>query len=76
MNLYILAMLIPGVAVAVRRLHDTDHSGWWLLIAPVPLLGNIVLLVFLTRDSSAAPNAWGPSPRRLVAAVPPQAAVA
>ena len=45
--LYSLAVLIPGIAVSVRRLHDTDRSGWWMLIALVPLIGAIVLLVFM-----------------------------
>jgi uncharacterized membrane protein YhaH (DUF805 family) len=44
--LYSLATLIPGIAVSVRRLHDIGRSGWWLLIAFVPLIGAIVLLVF------------------------------
>src|SRR4051794_23590350 len=44
--IYGLAVLIPGLAVAVRRLHDTDKSGWWLLIGLIPLVGIIVLIVF------------------------------
>lgn len=61
--LYSLAVLIPGIAVTVRRLHDTDHSAWWLLIAFVPLVGAIVLLLFMVRDSQDERNQYGPSPK-------------
>ena len=50
-GLYSLAVLIPSLAVTVRRLHDTDHTGWWLLIGLIPLLGAIVLLIFMLQDS-------------------------
>ena len=53
---------IPNLAVIVRRLHDTGRSGWWILIAFVPLL-NLLLLVFYVLDSQAGPNRWGPPPR-------------
>jgi uncharacterized membrane protein YhaH (DUF805 family) len=62
--LYALAaivLLLPNLAVAVRRLHDSGHSGWWLLIAIVPLIGAIVLLVF-TLQGSEPPNQWGAVP--------------
>ena len=61
--LYGLAVLIPGIAVSVRRLHDIDRSGWWLLIALVPLIGAIVLLVFMVLDSKAGENQYGPNPK-------------
>ena len=61
--LFALAILIPGIAVAVRRLHDTDRSGWWLLIAFVPIVGTIVLLVFLLLDSNPGENRFGSSPK-------------
>jgi uncharacterized membrane protein YhaH (DUF805 family) len=61
--LYALAVLIPGLAVAVRRLHDTDRSGWWILIGLVPLVGMIILLVFMVQDSEQGPNRYGPSPK-------------
>jgi uncharacterized membrane protein YhaH (DUF805 family) len=56
-----LAVLLPNLAVAVRRLHDAGHSGWWLLIAIVPIIGAIVLLVF-TLQGSEPPNQWGNGP--------------
>jgi uncharacterized membrane protein YhaH (DUF805 family) len=60
---YILATFIPGLAVSVRRLHDTDHSGWWLLIALVPFFGPIALLVFMVRDGQPCYNHFGPDPK-------------
>jgi uncharacterized membrane protein YhaH (DUF805 family) len=53
--------LMPYAAVAVRRLHDTDRSGWWLLLAFVPL-GNIVLLIWFCEPSTWGPNRFGPMP--------------
>ncbi|MDD4871384.1 MAG: DUF805 domain-containing protein [Kiritimatiellae bacterium] len=61
--IYCLAVLIPGIAVSVRRLHDTNRSGWWLLIALVPLVGVIVLLVFMATDSTPGDNQFGPNPK-------------
>ena len=51
--LFYLATLLPSVAAATRRLHDTGRSGWWQLIGLVPILGWIVLLVFLTQEGKA-----------------------
>ena len=56
-----IVLLLPNLAVAVRRLHDSGHSGWWLLIAIVPVIGAIVLLVF-TLQGSEPPNQWGSGP--------------
>ena len=61
--LYSLAILIPGIAVSVRRLHDTGRSGWWLLIGFIPLLGVIVLLVFMVQDSKPGDNQYGANPK-------------
>jgi uncharacterized membrane protein YhaH (DUF805 family) len=58
-----LGLLIPSIAVGVRRLHDTGRSGWWLLIAFVPLVGAIVLIVFFVQDSQPGTNQYGPSPK-------------
>lgn len=62
-GLYTLAVLIPGLAVSVRRLHDTDRSGWWVLIGLIPLVGAIVLLVFALQDGTPGQNRFGPSPK-------------
>jgi uncharacterized membrane protein YhaH (DUF805 family) len=61
--LYSLAVLIPGLAVSARRLHDTGRSGWWLLLGLVPCIGAIVLLVFCVQDSQPASNQYGPNPK-------------
>jgi uncharacterized membrane protein YhaH (DUF805 family) len=62
-GLWSLAMLIPGLAVGVRRLHDTGRSGWWLLIALVPLIGAILLIVWFATDSAPGSNEYGPNPK-------------
>ncbi|HXH71192.1 MAG TPA: DUF805 domain-containing protein [Mariprofundaceae bacterium] len=61
--IYSLAVLIPSLAVTVRRLHDTDRSAWWLLILLIPLAGPIVLLVFMVLDSTAGDNRYGSNPK-------------
>ena len=61
--LYGLLVLIPGIAVSVRRLHDTGRSGLWLLISFVPLVGIIVLLVFMVQDSVPGQNQYGMNPK-------------
>ena len=62
-GLFTLALIIPSLAVLVRRLHDTDRSGWWILISLVPLIGAIVLLVFCVQDSQSDQNRFGPNPK-------------
>lgn len=62
-GVYILAVLIPSFAVSVRRLHDTDRSGWWLLIGVVPFVGGLALLVLVLLDSQPGPNEYGPNPK-------------
>ena len=64
---YMLAILLPGLAVTVRRLHDTGKSGWWLLIGLVPLIG-IVILVYMVQDDQAGDNQYGPNPKVTTAA--------
>ena len=58
-----IALFLPGLGVAIRRLHDIGKSGWWYLILLVPFIGWIVLLIFLCRDSDRGPNRFGPSPK-------------
>jgi uncharacterized membrane protein YhaH (DUF805 family) len=62
-GLFSLAVLIPSIAVGVRRLHDTSRSGWWLLIGFIPLIGTIVLIVFFVQDSMPGDNEYGPNPK-------------
>jgi len=62
-SVYGLAVLLPSLAVSIRRLHDTGRSGWWLLVALIPLLGAIALLVFMVMDSEAGDNQFGPNPK-------------
>lgn len=62
-GLLTLVLLIPSIAVSVRRLHDTGRSGWWLLIALIPIVGAIILLVFTVQDSSLGDNTYGPNPK-------------
>jgi uncharacterized membrane protein YhaH (DUF805 family) len=62
-GLYSLAVLIPGLAVSVRRLHDIGRSGWWLFIGLIPCVGVIVLLVFMVQDSDPGENQYGPNPK-------------
>ncbi|MFY1696449.1 DUF805 domain-containing protein [Solwaraspora sp. WMMA2101] len=58
-----LALLLPSLAVAVRRLHDTDRSGWWILIGLIPIIGWIVLLVFYVQNGTPGPNRFGSDPK-------------
>ena len=60
-----LAFFIPSLAAVIRRLHDTNRSGWWYLIALVPVVGAIVLLVFLASEGTRGTNNYGPDPKRI-----------
>jgi len=60
--IFSLALLVPSVSIAARRLHDTGRSGWWQLILLIPIIGLIVLLVFLAQDSRED-NAYGVNPK-------------
>ncbi len=63
--IYGLAILLPAIGVTIRRLHDTNRSGWWLLIAFIPLIGIIVLIVFLATDSIVGENQYGKNPKEV-----------
>ena len=58
-----LALIVPSTAVIVRRLHDTERSGWWYLIGLVPLVGGIVLLIFFLNDGTPCENRFGSDPK-------------
>ncbi|WP_333773776.1 DUF805 domain-containing protein [Streptomyces sp. IBSBF 3136] len=66
--IYSLAVLLPGLGVTVRRLHDTGRSGWWIFISLIPLVGAIILIVFLASEGKAEPNKYGANPKYATAA--------
>ena len=57
-----LGLLLPGLAVAVRRLHDRGKSGWWLFIGVIPIIGAIILLVWFVKEGDMGENGYGPEP--------------
>ncbi len=59
--IYMLAVMIPYIAVFARRMHDIDKSGWWILIGIIPLIGTIWLIVLLVKDSDPGENQYGQS---------------
>lgn len=67
-GIFTLAIIVPSLAVSVRRLHDTDRSGWWLLLSIIPLLGTIVLVVFWCLKGTQGQNEYGDDP--LIEVVP------
>jgi uncharacterized membrane protein YhaH (DUF805 family) len=62
-GVFSLAMLLPSIAVGVRRLHDTGRTGWWLLLSFIPLIGALILIYFMVQDGDAQTNAYGPNPK-------------
>ena len=64
-GIYVLATFLPSLAVLVRRLHDRDHTGWWVLVLLVPVIGFIVMLFFTISESRPEPNRYGADPRLL-----------
>lgn len=63
-GVYMLAILLPSIALCIRRVHDTGRSGWWFLINFIPLVGAIVWLVFSLQDSKTGDNQFGPNPKQ------------
>ena len=63
-SIYSLAVLIPGIAVSVRRMHDIGRTGWWVLICFIPFVGWLVLLYLASIDSDEGANEYGPNPKR------------
>lgn len=68
--LFNLAILLPTLAVTARRLHDTGHKGWWILIGLIPLVGFIILLVFTLSDSTPGDNKYDQNPKGIAAPTP------
>ena len=64
-GLYTLAVLLPGIAVAVRRMHDIGKSGWWFLIALIPIIGPIWFIILAATPGVAGPNQFGDDPKAL-----------
>lgn len=64
-TLYSLAMIIPGIAVSIRRLHDTNRSGWFLLLKFVCCIGWIILLIFYIQEGTPGENQYGPNPKEV-----------
>lgn len=60
--IFSLAVILPSIAVGVRRLHDKDMSGWWYLLILLPILGALVLLFFFVQKGTDGPNRFGPDP--------------
>lgn len=56
----VLGTFLPSLAVGIRRLHDTNRSGWWYLICLIPLIGPILLIIWLASETTREPNQWGP----------------
>lgn len=61
--IFILGLIIPTIAVTVRRLHDTGNSGWMYLVSLIPFIGGIWLLVLTILDSTYGENQYGPNPK-------------
>jgi uncharacterized membrane protein YhaH (DUF805 family) len=67
-GIYGLAVFLPSLAVGIRRLHDTNHSGWWVLIGVIPIVGWIWIIVLLAKQGDTADNTYGPVPPPVTAA--------
>lgn len=60
--LFSLATFLPAISAAVRRLHDLDKSGWWLLILLIPIVGTIIFIVWAATKGTTGDNRFGPDP--------------
>ncbi|MGC2191345.1 MAG: DUF805 domain-containing protein [Candidatus Dormiibacterota bacterium] len=67
-DLYTLVAIIPGIALSIRRLHDTNRTGWWVLIGLVPILGALLLIWFMAQPSTTANDRYGSLPTDSAAA--------
>jgi uncharacterized membrane protein YhaH (DUF805 family) len=63
LGIYFLVFLIPGIAVQVRRFHDQDKSGWFVLLGLIPYIGGLILFVFMCLEGTRGPNRFGPDPK-------------
>ena len=62
-GIYNLVLFIPALAISVRRLHDTNKSGWFLLVNLIPVIGSIIILVFCCKEGDQGTNKYGPNPK-------------
>lgn len=72
-TLYGLAVVLPSLGVLVRRLHDTGRSGWYVFISIIPVIGTIMLIVWLATDSQSGMNQYGPNPKEANSSANPSA---
>lgn len=63
LGIFVLASFIPSLAVQVRRFHDQDKSGWFILLGFIPYVGGIIALVFMCLEGTRGPNRFGPDPK-------------
>ena len=63
LGIFVLGSIIPSIAVQVRRFHDQDKSGWFVLLAFVPYAGGIIVFIFMLLEGTRGPNRFGPDPR-------------
>ena len=63
-GIFCLAIFLPSLAVTIRRLHDTGKSGWWVLLYLIPVIGEIIILIFCLFDSEPGVNKYGPNPKK------------
>jgi len=73
-GLYTLAVFLPNLGLSVRRLHDVNRSGWWLLLAAIPIVGWIVLIYWDCVEGTPGPNEYGPDPKGVAQNIPQTAA--
>jgi uncharacterized membrane protein YhaH (DUF805 family) len=75
LSIFAIAVLLPTIAVQVRRLHDLDRTGWWILLHFVPLVGAIVLIIWYCMRGTEGPNRFGPDPLAGVGQISPRPAI-
>lgn len=68
LGIFVIASIVPAIAVQVRRFHDQDKSGWFVLLNFVPYVGGIIVLVFMCIEGTRGPNRFGPDPKDPVGA--------
>ena len=61
--IFLLGIIVPSIAVQVRRFHDQDKSGWFVLLALIPFLGGLIVLVFMCLEGTKGANRFGPDPK-------------